>query len=81
MDLKPKITSIPEKNTVEVEKAIRAYLPVEQIEDPNDSTKMIDEYTFEEWLSILADRYFQKLYDRGRDKLAMESSRKIDIFK
>ena len=81
MDLKPKITLIPDKNTVEVEKAIRAYLPVEQIEDPNDSMKMIDEYTFEEWLSILADRYFQKLYDRGINKLAVKASQKTDIFK
>ena len=64
-----------------VEKAIRAYLPVEQVEDPNNFMERIDEYTFEEWLNVLVDRYIQKLYDRGVDKLAVEAGRKIDIFK
>ena len=76
-DIRSKITVIPDKNVVEVEEAIRSYLPI----DTEESSDLIDKYTFEEWLGILADRNIQKLYSRGKDKLATEASQKINIYK
>jgi len=71
-DLETKLIR-PAATSDDFEIGFLAKLPIPLIKDPEDSTKLIPEFTFEQWLAEWLSRQAFRAYKHGKQKLTQDN--------
>ena len=72
-DLETKLIR-PEATSDDFEIGFLAMVPIPLIEDPEDFTKIIPEFTYEQWLAEWLSRQAFRAYKHGKEKLAKDNT-------